>query len=101
MLAPTRQATKSPLALAATALKVARRALPVYSCPRSRHDFTQPQLAALLVLRQFLRTDYRGLVQYLADWSDLRRCLGLQKVPHFTTLQKAEQRLLKKGLSTA
>lgn len=91
--------TKSPVALAREALAVAQRALDPYSSARSRHDFTQAQLFAILVLRQFFGTDYRGVAQLLEDLSDLREALELKKVPHFTTLQKAEQRLQKGGLS--
>lgn len=92
--------TKSPKALAKTALTIAQKALPTYSASRSRHDFTQPQLFAILVLRQFFQTDYRGIVQLLEDFTDLQKTLKLSKIPHFTTLQKAQQRLLKKGLIT-
>jgi hypothetical protein len=88
--------TKSPLRLARTALVTARQALPPYSSKFSRKDFTQHQLFALLVLREFLKQDYRGLEQLLADWSDLRQALGLAKVPDHSTLQKAAQRLLEK-----
>jgi hypothetical protein len=91
--------TKSPVALAREALAVAQGALPQYSSVRSRHDFSLPQLFAVLVLREFFQTDYRGMVQLLADFSDLREVLGLKKVPHFTTLQKAKQRIEKRGLS--
>jgi len=91
--------TKSPVALAQEALALAQQALDPYSSARSRHDFTQHQLFAILALRQFFRTDYRGVAQLLEDLSDLRGVLMLKKVPHFTTLQKAEQRLRKKGLS--
>jgi hypothetical protein len=94
-----RAMTRSALALAGTALRVARRALPAYSSKFSRQDFTQQQLLAILVLQQFLKTDYRGMVALLADWSDLRRVLKLPKVPHYSTLCYAHQRLLKKGLS--
>ena len=38
----------------------------LYSSRFSRRDFTQHQHFAILVLRQFLRTDYRGIVQVLA-----------------------------------
>jgi len=93
----TRSLTKSPLALAKTALSAAEKALPRYSCPKSRHDFTQHQLFACLALKEFLKTDYRGLVQMLTEWSDLRQALGLTKVPHYSTLCYAERRLLKKG----
>jgi hypothetical protein len=89
--------THSPLALARAALGVARKALPAYSSRFSRHDFTQHQLFAILVLRQFFRTDYRGTIQLLRDFSDLRSVLDLKKVPNYSTLCYAERRLLKKG----
>jgi hypothetical protein len=92
--------TKSPIALAKQALSVAQKVLPRYSAKRSRHDFTQAQLFAILALQQFFQTDYRGIVEYLKDFTDLRKALKLKKVPHFTTIQKAQQRLLKKGLGT-
>jgi hypothetical protein len=88
--------TKSPLAVARAALAVAADALPAYSCKFSRRDYTQPQLFAILALRAFLKTDYRGIEQYLRDWSDLRPALGLAKVPDHSTLQKAHERLLEK-----
>lgn len=94
-----RSMTRSPKALARMALRVARDALPAYSSRFSRHDFTQHQLFAVLVLRQFFKTDYRGIVQLLEDLSDLRRVLRLPKVPHYSTLKYAHDRLLKKGLS--
>ncbi len=88
------------MALARMALRVARDALPAYSSKFSRKDYTQHQLLTLLVLRQFLQTDYRGLIELLRDWSDLRRVLQLKQLPHYSTLCYAERRLLKKGLST-
>lgn len=95
-----RSMTKSPVGLARQALCVAESALPAHSSKYSRHDFTQHQLFAILVLRQFFKTDYRGIVRLLAEWSDLRKALGLGKVPHYSTLCYAQQRLLKKGLWT-
>jgi len=93
-----RAMTKSAVAVAREALRVGQAALPPYSSRFSRRDFTQAQLFALLVLRQFLRTDYRGVVALVAEWSDLRRALGLKKVPHYSTLCYAEPRVLgKKG----
>ena len=92
--------TNSPVRLAKTALAIAQKALPTYSAVKSRHDFTQAQLIAILALRQFFRTDYRGIQQILCEFSDLGKELGLSKVPHYTTIQKAQQRLLKKGLGT-
>jgi hypothetical protein len=90
-----RAMSKSAVRVAKEALAVGRQVLPPYSSRFSRHDYTQPQLFALLILKQFLRTDYRGLVALLAEWSDLRRARGLKKVPHYSTLCYAEQRLLR------
>ena len=89
--------TKSPLAVARSALDTARGALPAYSSKFSRHDYTQHQHFALLALRESLRTDYRGLEAMLRDWRDLRDALGLKKVPDHSTMQKAAERLLVKG----
>ena len=93
----TRPMTKSPLALARTALATAKIALLPYSSKFSRHDFTQHQLFALLSLREFLKVDYRGLEQILREWAELREVLGLKKVPDHSTIQKAAERLLEKG----
>ena len=95
-----RAMTKSPVALAREAFRAARRALLLCSSHYSRKDFTQHQLFAILALRQFFRTDFRGVVQLLEDFSDLRQSIRLKKVPHYSTLCYAEQRLLKKGLLT-
>jgi hypothetical protein len=95
-----RAMTKSPVALAREAIRAARRALPLYSSHYSRKDFTQHQLFAILALRQFFKTDFRGVTQLLEDFSDLRQSIRLKKVPHYSTLCYAEQRLLKKGLLT-
>ena len=96
-----RSTTKSALTLAREAKAAAEHALPRYSHPCSPHKFTQHQLFAILVLRQFLQMDYRGIAQALSEWSDLREALGLKRVPHYSTLCLAEQRLLKGGHSMA
>ena len=88
--------TKDPIALARVALEVGEAALAPYSHPKSPHKYTQGQLFAVLVLRQFFRLDYRGVVACLQRWPELRRTLGLQRVPHYSTLCYAERRLLKK-----
>lgn len=87
--------TKSPLRVAREALAVGRRCLRLYAHKFSPKKYTQPQLFACLVLKAFLRTDYRGLACHLADHSDLRAALGLANAPHFTTAQKASCRLLR------
>ena len=91
--------TKSPMALAKLALKTSQDVLPPYSDIRSRHDFTQAQVFAILVLRQFFKTDYRGIIRILEEHQNIKDVLGLAKLPHYTTLQKAQQRMLKKTSS--
>ena len=88
--------SKSPLRVAVVALELARRCYPPYSSSKSPKKFTQPQLVACLVLKEFLKKDYRGIACALAEWSDLRQVLGLSRVPHFTTLCAAHRRLLSK-----
>src|ERR1700739_3094042 len=97
MTITTRPMTKSPRAVVQEALRVAQSAIPAYSSKFSRQDSPQHQLLALAALKTFLKTDYRGLVQMLVDFRELRDDLGLEKVPHYSTLCKALQRLLKKG----
>jgi len=94
-----RSMTRSPLALARTALKAAQKALPAYSHPKSPHKYTQHQLFACLVLKEFLQTNFRSLEQMLKEWSDLRDVLRLETVPHYSTFCYARRRLLKGGLS--
>ena len=77
------------------ALAAGKDAFSDYSHLYSPHKFTQPQLFACLVLKEFEKKDYRGIWQLLIDCEDLRETIGLKKVPHFTTLQKASRRLLK------
>ncbi|WP_145952034.1 transposase [Paludisphaera borealis] len=86
--------SKSPLRVFQVAYEAACRALPAHRHQFSPKKFTQPQLLACLVLKEFLRLDYRGLAAHLADHADLRDRIGLTVVPHFTTFQKAAQRLL-------
>ena len=88
--------TKNPIALARAALEAGKDALADYSCPKSPHKFTQPQLFAMLVLKQFFKLDYRGVVTWLSQWTELREALELKRVPNYSTLCYAEGRLLKK-----
>ena len=66
-----------------------------YSHIYSPKKFTQPQLFACLVLKEFEKKDYRGIRQLLADCPELQEVIGLTSVPHYTTLQKASRRLLR------
>ncbi len=87
--------SKSPKRVLLVAHGVARRCLPAYSHRCSPKKFTQPQLFACLVLKEFLKLDYRGLETLLAESPSLRSTINLAATPDFTTLQKASRRLLK------
>ena len=71
------------------AMRLSRPYLADYGATRSRHDFTQRQLLSCLILRSYLKSTYRGVLEVLAISPTLRQHLGLaDKLPHFTTLQK-------------
>jgi hypothetical protein len=86
--------SKSPRRVFQVAYETACHALPAHRHKFSPKKFTQPQLMACLVLKEFSRLDYRGLAEHLTDHSDLCLLIGLKAVPHFTTFQKAAHRLL-------
>jgi len=91
--------SKSPLKVAKAAYEAGQKALPRYAHRFSRKDFTCAQLFAILVLRKFFKTDYRGVIAYLEEWAELRKVLELDdKLPHFTTPHKASHKLLEDPL---
>jgi transposase len=87
---------KSPRKVLIVAYAVAKDALPAYAHRFSPKKFTQHQLFACLVLKEFFKTDYRGVAELLSDCDQLRGAIELDVVPHFTTLHKAADRLLRK-----
>jgi hypothetical protein len=87
--------SKSPLNVARHALALAKEHLPLYAHRFSPKTYTQPQLFVCLVLKTFFGMDYRGLTALLADFEAMQTYLGLPRVPHYTTLQKASRRLLR------
>jgi hypothetical protein len=89
--------SKSPRKVLKVAYEAACQALPAHRHRFSPKKFTQPQLLACLVLKEFLRLDYRGFAEHLTDHPDLARLIGLKAVPHYTTFQKAANRLLAAG----
>lgn len=79
--------------VAALAMKLGGRHLADYGATRSRHDFTQRQLMTCLILRAFLKTTYRGVIEHLKNCPALRRELGMEdKLPHYSTLAKFSTR---------
>ena len=86
------------LDVARVALLVARRELGDYSCPKSKHTFTQPQLLACLVLRAYRKLTYRGTAELLDASDALRGVLGLTHAPAHTTFKEFERRVVTPAL---
>ncbi|MEX2316155.1 MAG: transposase [Pirellulales bacterium] len=86
--------SKSPKRILQVAFAIGQQRLPAYSHRFSPKKFTLPQLFACLVLKEFLRLDYRKLSALLEDAPSFAAVIGLKSVPHFTTFQKAADRLL-------
>jgi len=63
--------------IAVLAMTLGRDYLATYGATRSRHDFTQRQLMACLILRAYLKTTYRGITDLLAGHTGLRTALGM------------------------
>ena len=79
--------------VAELAMGLGQQHLAPYGSYKSRHDFTQRQLMSCLILKSYLKTSYRGLVDWLQGHSALRKVLGLEeKLPHYTALQKFSAR---------
>lgn len=69
------------IVFARLAYQVASWHLPPYGSKFAPKKFTQPSLLACLLVKEYLRLDYRGLEAVLASAAELRAALGLQAVP--------------------
>jgi len=67
--------------------------VPLFSSRFSRRDYTLHQHVILLVLRAKERKPYRDFVAWLEVSETIVEALSLSKIPHYTTLQKAADRL--------
>jgi hypothetical protein len=75
--------------VAKLSMSLGQKHLEPYGSYKSRKDFTQRQLMSCLILKAYLKTTYRGVVDFLAGHSGIRNALGLEeKLPHYTAIQK-------------
>ena len=81
------------LPFARIALQVSKVVLPCYRSRFSKHQFTQPQLLAILCLMRYEDWTFREAEVRLSEQRELRQALGLVSVPDFTTLYRFLQRL--------
>jgi hypothetical protein len=91
--------SKSPRKVLRLAYELARDALPDYGSPFSRHDFTNAQLFACLVLREHQRKSFRGVEVLLRDSPQWLGDIGLSKAPDHNTLCRAFDRFVKPALA--
>jgi len=76
------------LPFARIALHVAKAVLPRYRSRFSKHQFTQPQLLAILSLMRYEDWTFREAEVRLGEHRELCQALGLASVPDFTTLYR-------------
>jgi len=81
------------LPFARIALQGFRAVLPRFRSRFSKHQFTQPQLLAILCLMRYEDWTFREAEVRLSEHRELRQVLGLVSVPDFTTLYRFLQRL--------
>lgn len=65
--------------------------MPLFASKHSKKTFTNHQLFKLLLVKTYERKDYRRFEECL-KMSVVPEYLGLDRIPHFTTLQKFAQR---------
>jgi len=75
------------------ALQVADRVLPRYRTRFSKHQFTQPQLLAVVCLMRYADWTWREAEVRLSEHGELRRALRLRRVPDYTTLHRFLRRV--------
>ena len=89
------------VSLARHAVTIARLVLPRYRSKFSKHQFTQPQLLALLCVMRYEDWTFREAEVRLREHRELRRALGLRTVPNYTTLYRFLHRVDETALRTA
>ncbi len=81
------------LPFARVAMDVATAVLPTYRSRFSKHQFTQPQLLAILCLMRYEDWTFREAEVRLREHSELRVVLRLSRVPDYTTVYRFLRRL--------
>src|SRR5215510_4817818 len=78
---------------AQVALNIATSTIARYRTTFSKHQFTQPQLLAILCLMRYEDWTFREAEVRLAEHQELCAALGLERVPDYTTLYRFLRRL--------
>lgn len=74
-------------------LEIAGRHLPLYSSKFSRKDYTIPQHISMMSFKVRTKQDYRDACELLSEMPQICDVIDIEKVPHFTTVDRAFLRL--------
>lgn len=75
--------------LTETKVSVCRNArIPLYSCSKSKRMYKQYQHAVIVCLMKHFRLHYRSVIELLEITPKLREAIGLNQLPHYTTIHK-------------
>lgn len=80
------------LEVASLSMRLSRTYVSSYSHRNSPKKFTQEQLLTCLIIKAYLKTTYRGVIEILETSDALRKRIGLEKLPHYTALNKFSAR---------
>jgi thiaminase/transcriptional activator TenA len=78
---------------------VTRQTLPMYSHKKSPHIYSLPQLISCVLLKIYIRNmSYRDLEEFLLSSGDIKRVLGLRRVPNYSTFSRVCNRVTGKEI---
>ncbi|WP_417377928.1 hypothetical protein [Gimesia sp.] len=69
------------LEVTSLAMKISRKYVEPYSHPKSPQKYTQSQLLTILILRAYLKTTYRGIIEIIETSDQLQKRLLLKRLP--------------------
>lgn len=75
------------------AYQLTQEAIPPFSHPKSPHRFTQPQLAACVLMMFYLNLSYRDREEWLLASEAVCQTLDLTHIPNHSTLQRTFKKL--------
>lgn len=75
------------LEVASLSMTISRKYVEPCSHPQSPRKFTQSQLLTMLVLRAYLKTTCRGVIEILETSDQLQKRLKPKRLPHYSTLK--------------
>src|SRR5215218_5919509 len=75
------------LGVASLSMRLGSKYMQPYSHAKGPHKYMQSQLMTCLILRAYLKTTYRGVIEILDASEKLRQIVGFKELPHYSTLK--------------